>query len=147
MDKDKNIYITPELYQSKIKKIENIKIEKFKVLFSNSFVQLKQVKNKEEIHIYDIGNNNTPKQSIIYINNHINKTGENPLRGIEQDNIQFYDVTEIYQQNNKGKLAICYGNNKHLNTKEDQVSVKFLCNHAINAHVLGFKKIYGYAVI
>ena len=65
MDKDKNIYITPELYQSKIKTIENIKIEKFKVLFSNSFVQLKQVKNKEEIHIYDIGNNNTSKQSII----------------------------------------------------------------------------------
>ena len=147
MDKDKNIYITPELYQSKIKTIKNIKIEKFKVLFSNSLVQLKQVKNKEEIHIYDIGNNNTSKQSIIYINNHINKTGENPLRGKEQDNIQFYDVTEIYKQNNKGKIAICYGNNKHLNTKEDQVSVKFLCNHAINAHVLGFKKVYGYAVL
>ena len=106
MDKDKNIYITPELYQSKIKIIENIKIEKFKVLFSNSFVQLKQVKNKEEIHIYDIGNNNTSKQSIIYINNHINKTGENPLRGKEQDNIQFYDVTEIYQQNNKGNKSV-----------------------------------------
>ena len=45
MDKDKNIYITPELYQSKIKIIENIKIEKFKVLFSNSFVQLKQRRN------------------------------------------------------------------------------------------------------
>ena len=103
--------------------------------------------NKEEIHIYDIGNKNTSKQSIIYINNHINKTGENPLRGKEQYNIQFYDVTEIYQQNNKGKIAICYGNNKYLNTKEDQVSVKFLCNHAINAHVLGFKKIYGYAVL
>jgi len=27
MDKDKNIYITPELYQSKIKIIKNIKIE------------------------------------------------------------------------------------------------------------------------
>ena len=40
MDKDKNIYITPELYQSKIKIIENIKIEKFKVLFSNSLYSL-----------------------------------------------------------------------------------------------------------
>ena len=127
MDRDKNIYITPELYQSKIKTIKNIKIEKFKVLFSSSLVQLKQVKNKEEIHIYDIGKNNTSKQSIIYINNHINKTGENPLRGIEQDNIQFYDVTEIYQQNKRGKLAICYGKNKHLTTKEGQISVKFLC--------------------
>ena len=147
MDKDKNIYITPELYQSKIKIINNIKIEKFKVLFSDSFAQLEQVKNKEEIHIYDIGSNSASKQPIIYINNHINKTGENPLRGMEQDNIQFYDITEIYQQNKRGKLAICYGKNKHLNTKEGQISVKFLCNHAINAHVLGFKKIYGYAVV
>tara|TARA_B100000902_G_C27197047_1_gene857034 strand:- start:70 stop:513 length:444 start_codon:yes stop_codon:yes gene_type:complete len=147
MEKDKNSYITPELYNSEIKTIKNIKIEKFKVLFSDSFEQLKEVKNKEEIHIYDIGNNSNPKQPIIYINNHINKTGENPLRGKEQDNIQFYDITEIYQQNKKGKLAICFGNNKNLKTKEGQVSVKFLCNHAINAHVVGFKKIYGYAVL
>ena len=149
MEKDKNRYITEELYNSSIRTVKNIKIEKFNILLQDSYSQLTKIKNKEEIHIYDLGKTlkKTPKQIIIYINNHINKTGKNPLRGREEENIKFYDITEIYQQNKNGKLAICYGKNKHLETKHNQIAVKFLCNHAINAHVVGFKKIYGYAVL
>ena len=149
MEKDKNRYITQELYNSSIRIVKNIKTEKFNILLQDSYSQLAKIPNKEEIHIYDLGKNlkKTSKQTIIYINNHINKTGINPLRGREQGSIQFYDITEIYQQKKNGKLAVCYGENKYLQTKENQIALKFLCNHAINAHVVGFKKIYGYAVL
>ena len=100
MEKDKNRYITEELYNSSIRTVKNIKIEKFNILLQDSYSQLAKIPNKEEIHIYDLGKNlkKTSKQTIIYINNHINKTGINPLRGREQGSIQFYDITEIYQQ-------------------------------------------------
>jgi len=55
---------------------------------------------KQQVTIYDITHNKkTPPLSQIQINNHINKTGENPLRGKQKRlNIGFLDITKIYKK-------------------------------------------------
>ena len=101
----KNIIITSALYKSPQKKLIN---GHKKTIFSTALQkELSSIKNKEEIHIYDLGFNN--QNNIIPINNHINKTGINPLREQQSETFQFYDITNIYEKQVKGKIAECFG--------------------------------------
>ena len=138
--KNKIIFITKEVEK-------NTKLEDFGLQESNiiSAKKLQNIKNNQtEIHIYDLGFNG--KNKIVPVINHINKTGTNPLRTNEVKEIQFYDITKIYQKQKGGKIAECFGNRAPTNQKHKYIQTKFLCNYAILAHCLGFKKIFGYVI-
>ena len=62
----------------------------------------KQKNKKKEIYIYDIGFH--PPQKIIPINNHINKTGSNPLLGNKKNKILFMILLQFTYNKKKGKL-------------------------------------------
>ena len=106
------------------------------ILKDNGFKTIQKYKNFPEIHIYDIIKPapQTPTNKIIKINNHINKTGINILRENPQKTMKFYDITAIYEQNTKGKIAECFGNRSpERNKKTEYIQTGFLCNHIICA--------------
>ena len=138
--KNKTIFITREVEKK-------IKLEEFGLQKSNtiSLKNLQKIKNNQtEIHIYDLGFNRNNK--IVPIVNHINKTGKNPLRTKKTKEIQFYDITKIYQKQKGGKIAECFGNKIPTRQQNQYIQTKFLCNYAILAHCFGFKKIFGYVI-
>ena len=104
----------------------------------------KQKNKKKEIYIYDIGFHSP--QKIIPINNHINKTGSNPLLGNKKNKIFFYDITTIYVQQKKGKIVECFGAQSPPNIKTKYIQGRFLCHHIIAAHCAGFQKIFAYII-
>jgi len=142
--KNKIIFITPEL--ALYDKTDEIIAVKNKAIFQkNPLKQLQEIDIKQEIYIYDKGFNKTNK--VISINNHVNKTGTNPLREGGPNKIDFYDITNIYQKTKQGKTAECFGNK--LPTKEQKknyIQGRFLCNYAILANYVGFIKIYAFII-
>ena len=147
--KKKLIYITKELSSTNINIKKLISCEKYLTLKKNSYKQINQEKaNKKEIYIYDYSFIKTKNQKpkIYSINNHINKTGENPLRGTQKKEINFYDITQIYKQTKKGKIAECFGDKKQTKKRRNHITAHFLCNHSINAHLAGFKKINAFVI-
>ena len=139
MEKDKTITIVTKQAQKIINK-NKIKI-KTNIIYGTKSIN-KLTNNKQQVKIYDTTHINTRKQ-IINVNDHINKTGENPLRGKQKKlKIDFIDITKIYKQTKNGITTTCIGRNK---TKEEQIKTKNasteLCNIAILCHALGFKKI------
>ena len=87
-----NTIITPALFKSPQKNL----LRSVDVVLSHMpHKDLSNIHNKKEIHIYDLGF--CKKNKIIPINNHINKTGINPLREKNTKNIHFYDITNIYE--------------------------------------------------
>ena len=135
----KKLFITQEAAKHVYDK--GLKLKKATILpkKSNKFFQKQKNKN-QPIYIYDLGFNNTKKT--IPINNHINKTGSNPL----YNKIIFYDITNIYQQQKKGKIAECFGSYKPGPQNSDYAQTRYLCHHAIAAHCAGFKKIFAYII-
>ena len=140
---NKKIFITQEVADSKHK--EDLEFKKIIILPRKSIDFFQKQKNKNQtIHIYDLGFNNT--QKIIPINNHINKTGSNPLYRQNNNKIIFYDITNIYQQQKKGKTAECFGLHQPPPKKNSYIQARFLCHHTIAAHCAGFKKIFAYII-
>ena len=141
--KNKRQFITQEASE-KIKKnlfmLENAIILPKR---SNRFFE-KQEDKKTPIYIYDIGFNK--QQTPLPINNHINKTGLNPLRGHNKENIKFYDITNIYQQQQGAQTAECFGLNKPSQTNNSYIQTRFLCHHTIAAYCAGFKQIFAYII-
>jgi len=120
-----------------------LKLEKTIILPKATNIYFQKLKNKNQaIYIYDLGFNNTKK--IIPINNHINKTGSNPLCG--EIKTTFYDITNIYQQQEKGKIAECFGLHEPIKNNNKHVQARFLCHHTIAAYCAGFKKIFAYII-
>ena len=138
--KNKIIFITKEV-EKKIK-LEEFGLQKSSTISSKKLQKIKN--NQTEIHIYDLGFNRNNK--IVPIVNHINKTGTNPLRTKKTKEIQFYDITKIYQKQKGGKIAECFGSKPPTKQQNKYIQTKFLCNYAILAHCLGFKKIFGYVI-
>ena len=141
--KPNNQFITQEAAQ-KINK-EKLQLVNTKTLPKNSlkFFQNQQNKNKT-IHIYDIGFNEL--ETIIPINNHINKTGLNPLQNNQKKQIIFFDITNIYQQQKNGKTAECFGLHDPHSTNPTYIQARFICHHTIAAYCSGFKTIFAYII-
>ena len=141
--------ITEELYKAipNIQKILKLKNSTITQNTTNPFNKISN-KTKTSIYIYDISKNHKPNQSIsiIPINNHINKTGVNPLRKKSNKKIQFYDITEIYQQTPKGKIAACYGNKTPPQNKTKHISTGYLCCFSIIARLFYSEKVYGFVI-
>tara|TARA_Y100001960_G_C14674007_1_gene827556 strand:- start:425 stop:862 length:438 start_codon:yes stop_codon:yes gene_type:complete len=141
--------ITEELYREipniqKILKLKNITIIKN---LSNPFKKTPP-NIKTAIYIYDISKKYKKGQavSITPINNHINKTGVNPIRQKENKKIKFYDITEIYQQNKKGKIAVCYGDKIPSKIETKHVSTGYLCYFSVIARLFYSEKVYGFVI-
>ena len=146
--REKIICISYELNNLKSDFFKIIKQKKYIVLQKNPNLQISRLNKNHEIHIYDISKNtkNIKIKNIYNVNNHVNKTGINPLRGQQKNKINFYDITQIYKQSKEGKIIECFGKNKIILSRENTISAMFLCNYAICAHIAGFRKIYGYVV-
>ncbi len=138
----KKQFITQEAASQLNLKAHNLDQATIIPLKSHTF--FKKQKNKQQtIHIYDIGFN-TPT-NIIPINNHINKTGSNPLSG-EKNKTTFYDITKIYRQQKEGKIAECFGAHNPPKIQTAHIQGRFLCHHVIAAHCAGFHKIFAYII-
>ena len=98
------------------------------------------LKEKKELTIYDITTTTKhPQETIISVNDHINKTGNNPLIGNQKElNIDFVDITNLYKRKQNGVITVCCGNT--LNTKYKYPS-SYLCNISIIARAIGTQKI------
>ena len=142
MDKNKT-FITKDVAEKA--DLKELQLQTAQKISTDSPFLLNNNINKETpIYIYDLGFNLHKK--IIPINNHINKTGTNPLRDKPQKKIEFYDITTIYQNQKQAKTAECFGRHKPPNQPSKYIQTRFLCNYVIAAHCMGFKKIFAYVI-
>ena len=143
MNQKKNIIISQELFHSTQKELIDVPVDI--VLSTRPDQDFSKIDKREAIHIYDLGF--CKKNKIIPINNHINKTGVNPLREAQKETISFYDITNIYKKQQRGKIAECFGQKQPTPPQSTKhVQTRFLCNYVIIAHLLGFKKIFAFVV-
>lgn len=141
---DNNIITITNAVKEKIN-LEEFNIKNPIVLPENSINILKKLSTQEStLHIYDLGFNNNNK--ITPIKNHINKTGVNPLREYQENNIKFYDITTIYNKQGNSKIAECFGHRNPTPNNNKYIQTRFLCNHVIIAYFLGFKNIFAYVI-
>ena len=139
----KQIFITEEVNsQANLKKLN---LESAITISQKTNTWLNKIKNKQTpIYIYDLGFKTRGK--IIPINNHINKTGKNPLREKSPLRITFYDISKIYQPQKEGKTAECFGNHPPKTSNTTYIQTRHLCNYVIEAYCAGFKIIFGFVV-
>ncbi len=104
----------------------------------NFFLKLQQ---PNIVHIFDITHNtNHPNRSIFFVNDHINKIGENPFIG-HQDffNIDFINVENLYIQSSLGVITTCYGERYNKNKTNAEFPSTYLANVAALAHISQIK--------
>lgn len=128
--------------------IEMLKIEYDTIYQPSPKKILKDIyENKPlSVEIYDITiTKEIPYLSLIKVSDHINKTGENPIIGIQKKfKKDFYDIRNIYVDKN-GKTTTSLGRHFQKSSKETIPSTH-LCNIAILCSVAGIKKIKGVLV-
>ena len=60
-------------------------------------------KKKEAVLVVDKTHNKNPKKKRFFVNNHVNKTGENPIRGKQALSKEpFFDITSVYEKKKGG---------------------------------------------
>ena len=80
----------------------------------------------------------------LYVNNHVNKSGENPLRGKQEIALSpFFDITSLYWQKNKGVITTGLGKKYLGERKKHKYPSTHLVSIAILCKALGFRKIEG----
>ena len=115
-----------------------------KAIFSINNIIKSPINKRDNIFIYDktyIEKNKDKK--IIYINNHINKSGESPLLKTFKKEKKFYDITQIYKQHPLGVVASCLGNRYEKSKTKHKYPCPKLPLVAALLYVYGFKNIYG----
>ena len=145
----KTILISKELYLKKEKIPLKIQNNPYIVLGCNYFKEIQKYKNQKEIHVFDLYNGKRKRnKGLLKVNNHINKTGENPLINNTNKEIQFFDITSIYKTSTSGIIVSCYGEKPVPEDQSaDEISTYFLCNYAISAYISKIKKIHAYIVL
>jgi len=141
MENDKIIIVTEEV--KKIIKNKKIKIKEDLVYNKKTINKLINIKNKRII-IYDITYCES-KNKILKINDHINKTGENPIIGNQKKlKTDFIDITKIYKESRNGVITTSVGKKgfKKIKKKIECPSTE-ICNIAILCKVLNLRKIEG----
>ena len=102
-------------------------------------------KGVQQLTIYDLTETEKhSREAILGVNDHINRTGNNPLIG-QQNKIDTYfiDVTRLYKYGKNFVKTDCCG--KKLNRQYSYPS-HYLCNIAILAKASGVKKISAFLV-
>ncbi len=86
----------------------------------------------------------TPVFKKFYVNNHVNKSGENPLRGNQEIALSpFFDITSLYLQNKKGVVTTGLGKKYLGERNEHRYPSTYMVSIAILCKALGFNKIEG----
>ncbi|MBC8213427.1 MAG: hypothetical protein ISR90_04645 [Candidatus Marinimicrobia bacterium] len=100
-------------------------------------------KQSKTITVYDITKSELLKnEEIITVSDHINKTGHNPIIGVQKElKVDFTDLSHLYKRSKKHVVATCFGNRQVPGSAEYPAG--FLCNITILAKAIGFKNIKG----
>lgn len=140
-------FITPELQISGLCEFENAEelnpqnikrvIEKFKSADKKGF----------NIEVLDLTYNpEITTSNIITVNDHINCTGDNPLRGNQKlFKTDFPDLTRIYKQHSRGVITTSWGS-RNTGSQTNKFPTKYFCYFGIIAGALGLQPISGFLV-
>ena len=102
---------------------------------------------KTEINIYDKTKKQEKKtHKKIRVNNHINRTGKNPLRSNEKNKIKFYDITNIYKKTTKGITTTCLGERYSKEKEKFKNPSTTMCHVVFILRSKGCKKIKGWLI-
>tara|TARA_B110000116_G_C16644028_1_gene494196 strand:- start:425 stop:880 length:456 start_codon:yes stop_codon:yes gene_type:complete len=105
---------------------------------------LLKVKDKKQITIIDKTFCDKNKNKEWHVNNHVNKTGENPLRGRQSLSVEpFFDITRLYSFLPKGVTTTSWGHNYKTMKNKNQHPSTYMSNLAILCKAVGFKEITG----
>lgn len=134
MDKDYNIYLINQDIKKKI-------AESSRLVYSINFSDYKKVEQilanhqPQTIKIYDTTTAET-NRPIIHVNDHINRIGNNPFIGKQQQfNIDFINIESLYIQNKNGVVTDSCGDK----TPVGRYPSTHLANIAIMCHVFKYK--------
>ena len=99
----------------------------------------------QQLTIYDITTTKEhPEETIINVNDHINRTGNNPLIGRQKElGINFTNINKLYKSEQNSIQTDCCGNT--LNLRYPYPS-HYLCNISILAKALGVPQISAFLV-
>ena len=103
------------------------------------------LKEAQQLTIYDITiTKKHPKKTVINVNDHINRTGNNPLIGHQIElGIDFTNINNLYKCERNSIKTNCCG--KTLNLRHPYPS-HYLCSISILAKALGIQKISAFLV-
>ena len=103
------------------------------------------LKEAQQITIFDITTTKKhPKKTIINVNDHINRTGNNPLIGHQKElGIDFTNISKLYNSEQHSIKTDCCG--KTLNRLYPYPS-HYLCNISVLAKAIGIPKISAFLV-
>ena len=89
------------------------------------------------VHIYDITYNpKYPNNAEFFVNDHINRAGDNPFIGKQQFfNVDFINIENLYTQNPQGIITTCYGQRYASNKTNTQFPSTYIANIAALAHI------------
>lgn len=78
------------------------------------------------------------------VNNHVNKTGKNPIRGKQAiSKNPFFDITSLYLKSSQGVTTTSLGKKYFKMKDKEEYPSTYMSNIAILCKALGFKKIKG----
>ena len=102
---------------------------------------------QEHVFIVDKTHNKQSDQRVFFVQNHVNKTGENPIRGRQSLSIKpFFDITEAYCKH-EGAVTTTSCGKKYLTMKDkEKYPSTYLSNITILCKAIGFNKITGVLV-
>ena len=103
------------------------------------------LKEAQQLTIYDITTTKKhPVETVINVNDHINRTGNNPLIGRQKElGIDFTNINKLYKSEQYSIKTDCCG--KTLNPRYPYPS-HYLCNISILAKAIGIPKISAFLV-
>ena len=124
MDKETKIIITEEVKKRKLikkhnhcyKKNTNLAIIEQQILKAKEIIIYEKTETKEKIKKFNI-------------NDHINKTGENPLRKIKP--LEFLDICNLYTKEKQGIITTCLGKKYNKEKKHHPYPSTFISSIAI----------------
>lgn len=111
----------------------------------NDLISFIQTKKTKKVYIYDKTQIPQKKDLAIFpVNDHINKTGSNPLIGKQKElSIDFIDIKNLYKQTNKGIITHCCGSELNASLKYPSY---YLCHISILCKALGINLISAYLI-
>jgi len=102
-------------------------------------------KNTTKIEIFDYSPSQKPTGTILPVNDHVNKSGINPLVGRQKQlGVEFIDLTALYVKKKGGVTTICCGN--HPIPENTHYPSMYMHTISILAKAMDYKEINAYIV-
>ena len=144
MAQDNIILVNKEIQLSLLRSKQTIIVD-----FSDyqGIYEILRATNNKNLKIYDITHHPpSPSDTIIPINDHINRIGHNPFIGQQKFfNIDFINVEQIYANHQNGVTTTSYGNRYQQHKTHKAYPSTHIANIATIAHIQSYT-IQGYLV-